>query len=303
MKCSVIITNYNYGQFIGKAIESVINQTYKNIEIVVINDGSTDSSLETLYKYYKTTENLKLVNKKNEGQLSAFNYATKYVNGELIFFLDADDMYKKEYIEKIVKVYKEKKDIDFVFCAIERFFSNGERKIIRKYNNNIDLGFSVLSTIYNREWLGGSTSSISMRKKLFDCLLPIPYTEDWITRADDCLVWGSSILGAKKYYFNEPLVLYRVHSENSFYGRQFSNSYLYKRELNINKLFSFFIEKIGGDNFISNLLILEFKSKNIKKFIQLIKYIIILFKMRITISHKFRKFISLLKIYITQNEK
>ncbi len=212
-------------------------------------------------------------------------------------------MYKKDYIEKTVKVYKENEDIDFIFCAIERFSLDGKRKIINKYNGNIDFGFSVLSAIYNKEWIGGPTSSISMKRKLFDNLLPIPYTEDWITRADDCLVWGSSILGAKKFYLNEPLVLYRIHQKNNFYGRQFSNSYLYKRALNVNKLFSFFTKKVGGKDSLSNLLVLEFKSKDIKDFTQLRKYVTMLFKIRATVFSKFRKFIGLLREYIMQNKK
>ena len=86
MKCSVIIINYNYGQFICEAVESVISQTYEDIEIIVIDDGSTDNSLDNLYKYVEISKNFKVVVKNNGGQLSAFNYATKYVNGELIFF-------------------------------------------------------------------------------------------------------------------------------------------------------------------------------------------------------------------------
>ncbi|MBU1995244.1 glycosyltransferase family 2 protein, partial [bacterium] len=118
MKVSVAINNYNYGKFIVECIESVLHQTYQNIEIIVVDDGSTDDSLEILASRYKNNPRIQIVSKKNAGQLSAFNEALKHITGEIVFFLDADDLYKKNYIETILKVYKENQDVDFVFCAL-----------------------------------------------------------------------------------------------------------------------------------------------------------------------------------------
>jgi len=210
MKVSIVINNYNYSDFIIECVNSVLEQTYKNIEIIIIDDGSTDNSMELLNKNYKDISLIKIVSKKNGGQLSAFNEAQKYITGDIVFFLDSDDIYKVDYIEKIVKLYQDNKDIDFIFCEIERFFIDGKKEVIRKYPTNLDIGFSIISTLYSKEWVGSPTSAVSMKTNLFNKILPIPFESDWITRADDCLIWGSSIFGAKKYYCAEPLILYNA---------------------------------------------------------------------------------------------
>lgn len=297
MKASILITNYNYGRFVIECVNSALNQTHKNIEIIIIDDGSTDNSLELLYDNYNENTKIKIVSKENGGQLSAFNEAKKHVSGNIIFFLDSDDIYRKNYVEEILNVYENNKEVDFVFCAYERFFSNGKKELVRKYKEDTDLGFSVLSAIYTKEWLGSVTSTVSMRWEVFDKILPIPLEADWITRADDCLIRGSSIVGAKKYYCHKPLVLYRVHGENHFYGKYISKDNLYRRELATNKLLLFFVNTFGISEFIVSLISLEFKSRNPKNLKLLIQYLKIIIYTKETFLIKIRRMISLIKIY------
>lgn len=302
MKITILISNYNYSKFLIECVNSALNQTYQNIEIIVIDDGSNDDSLELLNENYADNNKIKIISKENGGQLSTFNEAKKYINGDIVFFLDSDDVYKQNYIEEAINIYKNKKEVDFVFFALERFFSNGKKELVQKYKEDTDLGFSVLSTIYTKEWLGSVTSTVSMRWEVFDKILPIPLEADWITRADDCLIWGSSIVGAKKYYCHKPLVLYRVHGENHFYGKYISNDNLYKRELAINKLFSYFIDKVGGKDFILNLISLEFKSRNPKSSKLFFTYLKILFISKEAFFIKLRKLLSVLKIYLKKEK-
>jgi len=300
MKASIIITNYNYGKFITECVDSLLQQTYKNIEVIIIDDGSTDNSLELLNDNYSKNRLINIVSKKNGGQLSTFNEALKYITGDIVFFLDSDDIYKDNYIEKVLEIYKKDKTIDFVFCAIEKFFTDGRKEIIQKYKENIDIGFSMISAIYSKEWVGSVTSVISMKKDILNQILPIPFEKDWITRADDCLIWGSSVVGAKKYYYNDPLVLYRVHGDNAFYDKKISDVYLYKREISINRLFTFFINKLGLNDKILNFISLEFKSRNPKDYKLLIRYIKIIITSKEVIIIKIRKIISLIKIYYSK---
>jgi len=296
MKVTIAINNYNYSKFIVECVASVINQTYKNIELIIIDDGSTDNSLELIKANFDESF-IKVISKKNGGQLSSFNEIKKYVTGEVVFFLDSDDIYKPEYIENIVKIYSDFKDIDFVFCAIERFYDDGTKEVIQKYSSNLELGYSAISTIYSKEWVGSVTSSISMRTDLVNKILPIPFENEWITRADDCLVWGSSIFGAKKYYYAEPLILYRIHGKNNFHGKQFSMEYLYKRELSIIKLFYYLKNKAKINEDIINLTALEFYSREDKSIKNLWLYISIL-KFQNGFLAKLKKVIRLIQIYI-----
>lgn len=86
-----------------------------------------------------------------------------------------------------------------------------------------------------------------MRRKLLARVLPIPAVDDWRVRADDCLVFGASLAGARKYYLAEPLVRYRLHGRNQFHGRAQNSFVKYRRRLAINTLFEHFRRKLGYD--------------------------------------------------------
>ena len=92
---SIVIGNYNYGRFIRSAICSALAQTYKNIEIVVVDDGSTDSSRAVIDEFVLTGA-VKAIYQSNEGQYSAYNAGFAASSGDIVMFLDADDMYLPE---------------------------------------------------------------------------------------------------------------------------------------------------------------------------------------------------------------
>lgn len=106
---SVIITNYNYGQYITKAIKSILNQTYRNIELIIINDGSTDNSdkiiKELISKY--PGRNIHYVTRENKGVVYTRNEGMKLAKGEYISYLDADDYFNRDYISKSYRIAKE----------------------------------------------------------------------------------------------------------------------------------------------------------------------------------------------------
>lgn len=293
MKITVVINNYNYSSFLIECVESVLNQSYKDIELLIIDDGSTDNSLELLEKNYSNIENIKILQKENGGQLSTFNEAGKYATGEIIFFLDADDLFKPNYIKNVVEIYQNSNDINFVYSAVEKFYNDGRKEIVQKYKMSKLIGFSVVSSIYAKEWVGSVTSSISMKTDLFKKIVPIPFESEWITRADDCLIWGSSVFGANKYYYSEPLVEYRVHGNNSYHGKAFSDNYLYKREMSINKLFKHFLDKSKISKGIIDLASLEYRCRGIKD-IEVFKiYLSIILKSKLAIVSKIKQITSI----------
>lgn len=106
---SIIIPVYNTGPLLCNCLDSIKNK--RNIEVVVVNDGSTDSSLEIIKKYSNSFDNFELVDKKNEGVSVARNIGLSESNGEYVFFLDSDDFISSENLDLILSKLKSNKDI------------------------------------------------------------------------------------------------------------------------------------------------------------------------------------------------
>ncbi|MBR1753277.1 glycosyltransferase family 2 protein [bacterium] len=129
-KVSIIIPCYNNGKFVSEAIESALNQTYKDIEIVIVNDGSTDNSSEVIKEYADKNKNILFFdNEENHGVVYARNMAIEACRGEYILPLDSDDIIENTYVEKAVEILDKNPDISIVYCetldfndGIKRFY-------------------------------------------------------------------------------------------------------------------------------------------------------------------------------------
>ena len=245
MKISVLINNYNYEKYVCDAVKSVLQQSLLPDEIIVVDDGSSDDSVFRLKQEFSAESRIKIISKENNGQLSSFNTGYQIARGDLIFFLDSDDLYKKRYIEKAVSFYDSHDECDFLYCAHQNFGASDT--LIRDYENDKDLGFSVIAAARIKIWIGGPTSTISMRKFILDRFMPIPLESDWRIRADDCLVLGSSFARAHKFFLAEPMVLYRFHGDNNFSGRILSDHHKYDYNIKRNILKSYFTKTLGYD--------------------------------------------------------
>lgn len=129
-KVSVIIPVYNSEKYISKCLDSVLNQTYQNVEIIVINDGSKDNSIKILKEYEKKYENIILIDKKNEGVSKTRNLGINKATGDYIMFIDNDDFIDEDYIE----TYMKNSDYDIVIGSYKRIDNNN--KLLFKYNLN-----------------------------------------------------------------------------------------------------------------------------------------------------------------------
>ena len=122
---SIILPSYNSEQFIAKSIESVINQTYKNWEMVIVDDCSLDNSNEIIEDYIKKDKRIKLIKlEKNSGPAIARNKAIKEAKGRYIAFLDADDLWKPAKLEKQLNFMKEN-DLSFTYSAYDLIDEEG----------------------------------------------------------------------------------------------------------------------------------------------------------------------------------
>lgn len=125
-KVSIIVPIYNGERYIGRAIESLINQTYSNIEIIAVNDGSKDNSLKMLKKYESKDTRIKVIDKINTGVSDTRNKGLEEATGDLIGFLDMDDFLEPTMIEKMVyKLIEEK--VDVIRCDYIRETTRGKQ--------------------------------------------------------------------------------------------------------------------------------------------------------------------------------
>lgn len=105
-KVSVIVPVYNVEKYLARCLDSLISQTLQDIEIICVNDGSTDNSAEILSKYAETDERIKVINQANAGVSIARNTAIKVATGEFIGFVDSDDFVEKDFYEKLYNAAK-----------------------------------------------------------------------------------------------------------------------------------------------------------------------------------------------------
>ena len=110
---SIIVPVYNTAQYLKRCINSIINQTYKNLEIICVNDGSTDGSELILDEFAAKDSRIRIIHKQNNGESSARNFGLKIMTGQYIGFVDCDDWIEADMYERLVSVAVEK-DVDIV---------------------------------------------------------------------------------------------------------------------------------------------------------------------------------------------
>ena len=115
---SVIVPVYNAEEYLEECLESIKNQTYTNIEVILVNDGSTDGSKEICEQYCEKDNRFKLVNQENQGQSVARNLGVAESVGQFIMFVDSDDVVRENIVEVLLSYMKE--DVDLVECNLVR---------------------------------------------------------------------------------------------------------------------------------------------------------------------------------------
>lgn len=240
---SILINNYNYDRFLAQAIDSALNQTYPHVEVVVVDDGSTDQSRDVILEY---GDRIIPVLKENGGQSSAFNAAFEQSNGDLLFFLDSDDVFLPDKVEKLVDLFKqitvENSDI-LLFHALEIIDDQGKPLSIDPLSGScewkdlnaakerkqvLDGALTQISTsaeVYRHAnkyryipYLASPTSGFALTRSLATQVFPLPW-QNIKTSGDDFLVKAASLLG-DIYSTEAVLTQYRVHGSNNWYGRK-----------------------------------------------------------------------------------
>lgn len=163
-KISVIVPIYNVEKYLHRCIESIINQTYRNIEIILVNDGSTDDSKNICEKYLNKDKRIKLINKKNGGLSEARNAGLKKATGEIVSFIDSDDFIETNFYEYMLAEMK-KTNSDIAICGTSIDYENGKKRekvnlteeildskeAIIKLNSFSSFDMSVCNKIFKRD--------------------------------------------------------------------------------------------------------------------------------------------------------
>ena len=196
-KVSVIIPVYNSSKHIKECIESVINQTYKNIEIIVVDDASSDNSTEIIKNINDSRINI-LQLKQNVGVATARNKGIKESTGDYICFLDSDDYWALDKLEKQVK-FIETNNYTFIYAGYE-FLKNNKTHVA-----HVPLSINYSQALKNTT-IFTSTVMFNMRiLKKEDIFMPN------IKRGQDTATWWKVLKkGITAYGINEPLSIYRV---------------------------------------------------------------------------------------------
>ena len=203
---SVIIPNYNYARYLKEAISSVIAQTYSNTEIIVVNNGSTDDSLRLLQQF---GSQITLIDQENLGQAGARNSGLRAANGDLIAFLDADDFWQNDKLEKQIRLITS--ETELVYSGISRFRDTSRRVesiLLPQFKGDCHNYFTDLTAV--SIVLSGESTSLFTRNLLnlvgnFDPDLNSASGWDFFRRC--------SIL-TNFNFVSEPLTNYRLHSKN-----------------------------------------------------------------------------------------
>ncbi|MEI7475133.1 MAG: glycosyltransferase family 2 protein [bacterium] len=217
MKVSVIICTYNYAHLISETIESVLNQSYpqEKIEIIVVDDGSTDNTKEVVQKF---KNKVTYIHKNNEGQTSAFNVGFNNSNGEVIFFLDSDDLFYPDKIKKVCEVYQ-KYNAKAVYNSLLLFGDDIKSKEFASRNYSLNFINKINENTYKMNYkdiknsyhflaeTSGQSYKRELLKKIFSCPLNISPHLDFYLQA-------MTLLYEDIYVLALPLTGYRQHSQS-----------------------------------------------------------------------------------------
>lgn len=158
MKVSIIVPIYNVEKYLAKCIDSLVNQTYRDVEIILVNDGSTDSSEDIVKQYAEKDSRIMALNKVNGGLSDARNYGLKYATGEYCLFIDSDDYLALNAIELCVNKVNESNadivcfDMIYVYSDHETFASGGDFDLLsfKKDSSAILINNSACNKMFKR---------------------------------------------------------------------------------------------------------------------------------------------------------
>lgn len=216
MKVSVLIPTYNYAEYIGKALMSILSQDYDQslIEVIVIDDGSTDNTEEVVSQYKARFQVLKYFKTTNQGKAAATYLGFQYANGDVIFNLDADDFFLTSKVAKVVNIFNTYPLVTHVahpaLIAIDGVHAENKEELPALIIDRELAGDYLLRHFLSNNLLFGGGSTFAVRK-IFNFLPNDTHLCDMYI--DEFLVYRSLVFG-NSFFLSEPLSCWNIHSNN-----------------------------------------------------------------------------------------
>ncbi|GAB4524344.1 MAG: hypothetical protein Tsb0014_02720 [Pleurocapsa sp.] len=216
---TILINNYNYAPFLKTSIDSALKQTYDNIEIIVVDDGSTDNSRKIIDSY---GNQIIPILKDNGGQASAFNLGFAKSQGDIIFFLDSDDFFLPEKVATVINIFSDYPEIDWLFHSLQ-LIGNKVSNFTHNYDSKSLSGIYDIRKHIARGKLGNKlpipiiTSGMCLKRNLLKRILPMP---DIIKITSDDYIKYSALGLSKGFVLLEKLAIQRIHQNNAYTFRK-----------------------------------------------------------------------------------
>ena len=236
---SFVVTSYNYEKYILKTLESIKAQTYKNFEIIIVDDCSQDNSCKVIEEFISDNQNLRITlikHEKNSGQLASMITGLKASQGQFISFIDSDDVLCKEYAAAHIRVHLET-SVAFTSCQIIEIGEEDEvhtlksisspqmkaDEILKQAHNDITgieilcdmpVKYKILKHKRFGGWYWSPNSSAMFRKSSIEIIRDYEQTDQWRICPDKFLFNFAHLIGGSAIIYT-PLVGYRRHKNNA----------------------------------------------------------------------------------------
>ena len=206
MRFSIIIPLYNKADYIRKALESIVNQTFQDYEVIIVNDGSTDNSLDVAETFFERIDDrwiddrLTIISQPNSGVAAARNNGVAASKGEYVCFLDADDWWEPNYLEEMDRLIKEYPDAG-LFATNYVYYKPGKTHVALKLGR----GYMNYPVAYLHGEMPVWTGAACMPRMVFDEMGGFPIG---IKLGEDFLLWAKTAMHYKVALCEKPLAYY-----------------------------------------------------------------------------------------------
>jgi glycosyltransferase involved in cell wall biosynthesis len=229
-RVSVLIDTYNHEAFIERAIASVLEQDMQmdDVEIVVVDDGSTDRTPELVRQF---EPRVRLLCKPNGGQASAFNFGFAHSHGEILATLDGDDWWVRGKLRRVLETLEANPDVGMVGHGLYEQYTDGRANglILPGRTYRLDLTSPQNAELFRHVAAFFGTSRLILRRSVLDRILPIP--QDLTIEADEYIFTIAPAV-APAMILNEPLCYYGIHSGNLYQFGKFEPAKA-RRKMNV----------------------------------------------------------------------